>query len=70
MNSSLSMDNNYVDDNNNMCVFSLASNKMHRDKWKVNLSIFGNDYDRYTCTMHSYTISYIHIFPQQAPYAY
>ena len=46
MNSNLSMDNNYVDsyddDNENLCVFSLAagSNEMHKDKWKVNLSIF------------------------------
>ena len=43
MNSNLSMDNNYVDryDNEDLCVFSLAagSNEMHRDKWKVNLSI-------------------------------
>ena len=30
-----------------MCVVSLAadSNEIHRDKWKVSLSIFGNDYD-------------------------
>ena len=68
MNSNLSMDNNYVDryndDNENLCVFSIAagSNEMHRDKWKVNLSFFGNDYNFMIDTLAQYTVIPYHIY--------
>ena len=68
MNPNLSMDNNYVDrydDNNeNVCVFSLAggSNEMHRNKWKVNLSIFGHDYDFMIDTLAQCTVIPYHIY--------
>ena len=70
-------DNNYVDryddDTDNLCVFSVASNEMHRDKWKVNLSIFGNDYDFMIDTLAQCTVIPYHIhthFHKKAPYAY
>ena len=68
MNPNLSMDNNdvdrYDDDNDNLCVFSLASdsNEMHRDKWNVNLSIYGNDYDFMIDTLGQSTVIPYHIY--------
>ena len=57
---------NYVDryDYENGCVFRLAagSNEMHRDKWKVKLSMFGHDYDFMIDTLAQYTVIPYHIY--------
>ena len=68
INSNLSMNYNYIDscdiDNENVCVFSLAagSNEMHIDKWKLNLSILGHDYDFMIDKLAQCTVIPYHIY--------